>query len=433
MTDYAGDCQNQFPSLWSATATENDPSTPLDGDTRCDVAVVGAGYTGLSAAIELQRRGVSVCVLDGGFPGWGGSGRNSGAVIRGFKNSRSELVKEFGEQRGRAMADFGAKVSARVFSLIDEFSIRCDLKRTGWILPAHNKGGLARIEERVRLWTEDGFPGLSMIAREDLARQLGSQHYIGGMIDSEGASLNPLSYARGLARAAMEFGARVHRETPVTHIRQASAGWRLETPRGAVHAKQVLVATDAYSSGLEASLDRSTATVHTNIVSTYPLPKDIADSILPGEQAVSDIRRILYYWHKDPHGRILFGTRGSLRGPNSEREFNHVQAAMLSVYPQLAGQPIEFRWSGKVGLTGNFVPHINQPKPGLWTSHGYCGRGVAMATAYGTLVGQVIAADPGIGELPVPHGPAPSMPPEPLRGMGVMAVTNFYRLLDLVN
>ncbi|NKW82784.1 FAD-dependent oxidoreductase [Ochrobactrum pecoris] len=142
------------------------------------------------------------------------------------------------------------------------------------------------------------------------------------MIDSEGASLNPLSYARGLARAAMEFGARVHRETPVTHIRQASAGWRLETPRGMVHAKQVLVATDAYSSGLESSLDRSTATVHTNIVSTYPLPKDIADSILPGEQAVSDIRRILYYWHKDPHGRILFGTRGSLRGPNSEREFN---------------------------------------------------------------------------------------------------------------
>ena len=433
MTDYAGDCQNRFPSLWSATATEADPSVPLDGDARCDVAIVGAGYTGLSAAIELRRQGVGVRVLEGGFPGWGGSGRNSGAVIRGFKNSRSVLEKEFGAERGRAMADFGGTVSDRVFSLIEEFSIDCDLKRTGWILPAHNKAGLARVEDRVRLWTEDGFPGLSMMSREDLARQLGSQHYIGGMIDSEGASLNPLSYARGLARGAMSLGADVHRQTPVTRIVRNGAQWRLETPRGAVQAERVLLATDAYSSGLEPSLDRSTATVHTNIVATRPLPKEIADSILPGEQAVSDIRRILYYWHKDPHGRILFGTRGSLRGPRSERQFDHVQAAMLSVYPQLKGQPIEFRWSGKVGLTGDFVPHINQPQPGLWTSHGYCGRGVAMATAFGRLAARAMVAGTPVGDLPVPNGPAPGMPPEPLRGMGVMAVTNFYRLLDLVN
>lgn len=433
MIDYGADCQNRFPSLWSATAVETDPSTPLDGDAHCDVAIVGAGYTGLGAAIALQRKGVSTCVLDGGFPGWGGSGRNSGAVIRGFKNSRSVLEKEFGKEHGRAMADFGATVSDEVFALIDEFSIACDLKRTGWILPAHNKAGLARVKERVRLWTEDGFPGLTMIGRDELVGQLGSHHYIGGMIDREGASLNPLSYARGLARAAISLGARVHRESPVLRIKEQDRGWSVETPRGTVRAEKVLLATDAYSAGLEPSLDRSTATVHTNVIATCPLPADIAATILPGEQAVSDIRRILYYWHKDAQGRVLFGTRGNLRGPQSARDFDHVQQAMLSVYPQLKGQPIEFRWSGKVGLTGDFVPHVNQPRPGLWTSHGYCGRGVAMATAYGRLVGRAMAADLAIADLPVPNGPAPSLPPEPLRGMGVIAVTNFYRLLDAVN
>ncbi|HEY0212415.1 MAG TPA: FAD-binding oxidoreductase, partial [Paenirhodobacter sp.] len=145
--DYQKDCLNRFPTLWSVTAREMDPTAPLAGDARCDVVVIGAGYTGLVTGLELARAGTDVIILDGGAPGWGGSGRNSGAVVRGFKNSRSKLIAEFGPERGRAMADFGATNSDVVYDLIDRYAIDCDLKRTGWVLAAHNRAGLARTRE----------------------------------------------------------------------------------------------------------------------------------------------------------------------------------------------------------------------------------------------------------------------------------------------
>ncbi|QDL94622.1 FAD-binding oxidoreductase (plasmid) [Paroceanicella profunda] len=428
----ADDCITRFPTLWSATAREADLSTPLAGDAVCDVAVIGAGYTGLTAAIALARAGRDVRVLDAGYPGWGGSGRNSGAVIRGFKSSRSALVKTFGKARGGAMAAFGDTVTDAVYDHVSEFGIACDLMRTGWILPAHNAAGLRRTEERQRTWSADGIGGLEMLDRAGLARRLGSQHYIGGMIDHAGASLNPLGYARGLARGALSLGAAVHGGTPVTAYREEGAGWRLDTPRGVVRARCVIVATNAYTGTLTPSVARSGVTIHTNIVATDVLSPEVARSILPGEEAVSDSRRVLYYWHKTPEGRVLFGTRGTLGGPLRERDFAHVQRAMLSVYPQLEGVGIGFRWSGRVCMTRDFLPHVDRPAEGLWTAHGYCGRGVAMATAYGRLIGETIAAGGSPADLPVPNDPAPALPRRPLKDIGITAMTQLYRALDLV-
>ncbi|MEW5420965.1 NAD(P)/FAD-dependent oxidoreductase [Amorphus sp. 3PC139-8] len=429
--NYMADCLNQFPSLWLRTAAEADPSEPLEGDARCDVVIIGGGYTGLSAAITLAKGGASVRVLEGKFPGWGGSGRNSGAAIRGFKNSRTALIKEYGETHGRAMADFGSHTTDVVFDMISTYGIDCDLKRTGWILPAHNEAGMRRVEERVRTWTDDGIGGLDLLSRTELSRMLGSDAYVGGMIDREGASLNPLSYARGLARAAIELGAAVHGETPATAIIPSGSDWKVETPRGTLTAPTVILATDAYSDGLSQEVDRSYVAIHTYIIATEILPEAIAATILPGEQAVSDSRRILNYWHKTPDGRVLFGTRGTLNGPRHPQDFSHVEAAMLSVYPQLRGQPIAFRWAGKVGMTRDFMPHIHQPKPGLWTAHGYCGRGVAMASAYGKLLGETVLNDLPLENLPVPNTQAPRMPPSAVRNAGIVAVTHLYRALDV--
>lgn len=430
--NYDTDCQNRFPTLWSQTAREPDPTAPMAGDTDCEVAIIGAGYTGLSAAIELARGCADVVAIDGGAPGWGASGRNSGAVIRGFKNSRSRLISEFGPERGRAMADFGSSNTQIVYDLIERYGIDCDLKRTGWILAAHNAAGLAQTEERQRSWTADGFPGLEMIGRDALAAMTGTSAYVGGMLDREGASLNPLGYARGLTRAAIAEGARVYSGTEALSYRRTDKGWRIETRRGALTARTVIIATDAYSMRLTPSVERSLVTVHTNIVCTDILPKDIADSILPGEQAVSDSRRILYYWHKDPEGRVLFGTRGQLYGPTGNASFAHVERAMHAVYPQLEGQPIAFRWAGRVGLTRDFLPHVNMPEDGLWTAHGYCGRGVAMATAYGQLIARAILERRSAGSLPVPNHPAPALPPRPFKESGVYLATQMYRLLDRV-
>lgn len=431
--NYASDCLARFPSLWLETAAEADPSSPLEGDARCDVAIVGAGFTGLAAAVSLAEQGVDARVLDGGFVGWGGSGRNAGGVIRGFKSSRSDLIRSFGEARGGAMAAFGDRTVAAVYDMVERFGIDCDLRRTGWILPAHNRAGLKRTEARFRTWTDDGVEGLEMLDRARLAALLGSDAYIGGMLDRACGALHPLSYARGLARGAIGLGAKVHGETRVLGVAREDGGWALRTARGTLRARRVLLAANAYIGGLEPRVERGIATIHTHMIATEPLPADLAERIVPGRQTASDSRRVLYYWRRDAGNRILFGTRGRLNGPRSDRDFDHVRKAMLSVYPELAAARISHRWAGRVAMTKDFLPHIDQPEPGLWAAYGYCGRGVAMATSYGRLLGRVMLSDKGLDAVETPRGPAPALPGGAFKSAGIIAATQLYKFLDLVD
>ncbi|MGR3821753.1 MAG: NAD(P)/FAD-dependent oxidoreductase [Salipiger marinus] len=430
---YQSDCLARFPSYWLDTAEEPDPASPLDGDARCDVAIVGAGYTGLACAVGLAEQGLDVRVLEGGFVGWGGSGRNSGSVIRGFKSSRSDLVRAFGETRGRAMAGFGDRTAASVYDMVDRFGIACDLRRTGWLLPAHNAAGLARTKERHRSWTADGTTGLELLDRDAVARMLGSDAYVGGMIDHACGALHPLSYARGLARGAISLGAKIHGETEVLSVTRQGGLWDLRTTRGTVRADRVLIAANAYVEGLEPRVERSIATIHTHMIATDPLPADLAAQILPGQQTASDSRRILYYWHRERDNRILFGTRGLLHGPRSAADFDHVHRALLSIYPQLAGVGISHRWAGRVAMTKDFLPHIDEPEPGLWAAYGYCGRGVAMATSYGGLLARAMLSGAGLDGIEVPRGPAPRLPGGALKSLGIVGATQLYKLLDLLD
>ncbi|MDK3018563.1 NAD(P)/FAD-dependent oxidoreductase [Pseudodonghicola flavimaris] len=430
---YQSDCLARFPSYWMDTAEEEDLSSPLDGDATCDVAIIGAGYTGLACAVGLAEQGIDVRVLDGGFVGWGGSGRNSGSVIRGFKSSRSDLVRSFGTERGGAMAAFGDRTAAAVYGMIDRFGIACDLRRTGWLLPAHNAAGLRRTEERYRSWTADGTEGLELLDQAQVAGMLGSEAYVGGMIDRECGALHPLSYARGLARGAISLGAKVHGGSRVLSVARKDGHWELRGATGTVRADRVLIAANAYVDGLERRVERSIATIHTHMIATDPLPAELAATILPGRQTASDSRRILYYWHLERDNRLLFGTRGLLNGPRSDRDFDHVRKGLLSIYPQLAGIGISHRWAGRVGMTKDFLPHIDQPEPGLWAAYGYCGRGVAMATSYGMLLARAMVSNAGLSDIDMPRGPAPQLPGRALKSLGIVAATQFYRLLDLVD
>lgn len=430
---YQSDCLARFPSYWLDTADEADPSSPLEGDAQCDVAIVGAGYTGLSCAIGLAEQGVDVRVLDGGFVGWGGSGRNSGSVIRGFKSSRSGLVRSFGAERGGAMAAFGDRTAASVYEMIERFDIACNLRRSGWLLPAHNAAGMRRTEERYQSWTADGTEGLELLDRDQVAAMLGSEAYVGGMIDHECGALHPLSYARGLARGAIGLGAKVHGNSQVLSVTRSNGTWELRCAQGTVRASRVLIAANAYVGGLERRVERSLATIHTHMLATDPLTDEVAATILPGQQTASDSRRILYYWHLERDNRLLFGTRGLLNGPRSNRDFDHVYAGLLSIYPQLAGIGISHRWAGRVAMTKDFLPHIDEPEPGLWAAYGYCGRGVAMATSYGRLLSRAMMTERGLTEIDMPRGPAPRLPGGALKSLGIVAATQLYKLLDVLD
>lgn len=427
--DIDKDCIHRFPSLWMETASEPDVSVPLDGDTSTEIAIVGEGFTGLCCAISLADAGRDVVLIDGGGPGWGGSGRNSGAVIRGFKMGRTALSEHFGET-GDAMFEFGTRNAEMLYGLVERFGIDCQLRKTGWVLPAHNAAGLRSVQDRHATWVKDGVTGVELLDRQETAKAVGSDAYIGGLIDRECGVLQPFSYARGLARAAHSLGVRVYGQTRVTHKTYSGGHWYLQTPAGKIKARTVVIATDAWTDKLEPRMSDRMVSTHSQIVATAPLPPSIADSLLPEGPCASDSRRILLYWNKTPDNRIVFGTRGKVDGPKTDGDFAHVEKAMVALYPALIGAKITHRWGGRIGLTRDFMPRIDQPEPGLWTAHGYSGRGVAMGTAFGLLMGEAIAANRSTSTLPVPVGPAPDLPPKFTHRAGIVGATIWYRLLD---
>lgn len=219
------------PSLWAATAARAPATTPLDTDTQAEVIVVGAGYCGLSTALHLAERGVRVVVLEAKEIGFGGSGRNGGQVIPGLKHDPSELLRMFGPEEGQRLVDFAKGTADAVFELIEKHGMDVPRTRQGWIQGAHTPAALQLAERRTREWQAQGVAA-RQLDRNETAHLLGTDKYFGGWLDPRGGGVQPLSYARELARAAQAAGVTIHTGTPVTQLIQANGKWQAATARG---------------------------------------------------------------------------------------------------------------------------------------------------------------------------------------------------------
>jgi glycine/D-amino acid oxidase-like deaminating enzyme len=232
-------------SLWRATAAEPAPAlSRLEGETRTQVAVVGAGFTGLSTAIHLRDRGIDVAVLEAEEVGWGASGRNGGQVIPGLKLDPDELCGKFGREPGERLATLVGAAADNVFQLIDRFRIDCAPVRAGWIQGAHSERALPTVLARAERWARRGAP-VEVLSRERIAALTGTRLYHGGWVDRRAGTINPLAYVRGLARGALSLGAAVFRESPAREIRREGKLWRVTTPAGALLAEHVVIGTTA--------------------------------------------------------------------------------------------------------------------------------------------------------------------------------------------
>ncbi len=417
-------------SLWEATATPAPEFPALSGPVRAQVAVVGAGYTGLSAALHLAEAGQDVVVIDGAAPGWGASGRNGGQVIAGVKHDPETLLSLFGPVVGdRLVRTVGAAPDV-VFELIARHGIECAAVRTGWIQLAVSKATLAVSGERVRQWGAAGADVAPLDAGET-ARLTGSRFYVGGMLDRRGGTVQPLSYARGLATAAVRAGARIFGGTQATGMGRAGSGWRVATPHGEVQAEKVVLATNAYADRLHDGLRRSLVAVASWQVATAPLAPSVRETILPGGQSGSDMRRLLRYFRLDEEGRFLIGARGSFAEPQPAASLRRLCAAATKLFPQLRGTPFEYQWGGMVAITADHLPHLHVLAPGLFAGLGYNGRGVAMATIMGRELAALAAGAP----VDAAGVPVTELHPQRLHGasrLGVRATVAWYRLLDAV-
>jgi glycine/D-amino acid oxidase-like deaminating enzyme len=365
-------------SLYADTARPAPATPPLDGDRNVSVAIVGGGFTGLSAALHLAELGVDVAVLEAEEPGWGASGRNGGQVNPGLKPDPDQVVADFGPDLGARMVALSGNAPNVVFELIQRHQIACEGLQSGTLRVAMREREVRDLERTAEQWTRRT-DKVSLLERDTIGGFTGTDRYLGAMLDRRGGQVNPLGYARGLAAAAINAGASVHGSTRVTELRKDGGKWRLATATGRVTAEKVVLATNGYTDDLLPSLRRSIVPVYSAIVASEP----VSDTIMPTRSSLYEIGNITVYYRKDRDNRVLMGGRSVQRDVSRPEELRYLIDYAIRLWPALRDARWTHGWSGQLAITKDHYPHIHEPDESMLVCLGYNGRGVAMSTAMG--------------------------------------------------
>lgn len=392
--------------LWEATAPAAPETAPLTGDIRADVVVIGGGYTGLSTALHLAERGSDAVVLEAVEIGFGAAGRNVGLVNAGMWVMPDDLVRTLGPEQGNRLLDVLGEGPAQVWDTIARHGIDCEANHAGTLHVAHDAAGLTELAERHRQWAARGAP-VELLDREATAARLGGGHYHGALLDRRAGTIQPLAYARGLARAAMGQGARIFTGSPATALAEAEGGWRVTTPQGTVTARQVVFATDAYTRHLMPELCTQQVFLPYFNMATAPLPDEVARSVLPGREGVWDTREVLSSFRFDRQNRLVFGSVGALRNTGAAVHGAWARRALARIFPQIGPVQFESEWFGTIGMTSDNLPRFHQLAEGVVAFCGYNGRGIAPGTVFGRFLAGWLTG--GNEELPLqPTAPQPA-------------------------
>lgn len=362
-----------------------------------DVAVIGAGFTGLSAARSLARRGAKVAVLEGNSIGWGASSRNGGMVLTGLKLSGKVLASRYGLELTRHMYAASLESIALVEQIVREENIDCDFSRYGHLEVACKQShfdGFGRTSEFI---AKEFKHQLRIVPRNELQTEIGSEIYYGGMVDETSAGVNPAKYVAGLAIAAMRGGATVYENARVLEIQRASRNgtreFAIQTTRGNLSARDVLVATSGYTSSATPALRKKIIPIGSFIITTERLSDALARKISPRNRMIYDSKHYLHYYRLTPDNRMLFGGRAAFFPETKNtirRSADILRNGMVQVFPQLCDAKIEHAWGGTLDFCFDTMPHAGEIE-GIHYALGYAGHGVAMATYLGTKMAEKIS------------------------------------------
>jgi glycine/D-amino acid oxidase-like deaminating enzyme len=425
-------------NYWLGTTAipRSDPSRALPASV--DVAVIGSGVTGLSAARVLGKRGVRTAVLEAKTFGWGASSRNGGMVLTGMKLPVPTLISRYGRERVRRMYAASLASIDCVEQIVREESIECDFGRCGHLevacKPAHFDG-YAKSAELVE---KEFNHTLRIVPKASLREEIGSDIYHGGLVDELSAGLNPARYVCGLATAAERAGAAMFDHTPVTGVERISQHdkcFRVSTLKGSLTARELLIATGAYTTDATPALQRKIIPIGPYIIASEVLSDSVAHELSPKNRMIYDSKHFLYYYRLAPDRRMLFGGRAAFfpESENTVRESAEIlRRGMIQVFPLLQNVKVEFVWGGTLDFAFDVMPHTGR-SAGMYYAVGYAGHGVAIGTYLGTKIAGVICGEPN--DIPFDGIPFPT-PPFGLRSGHTWALPlagAYYKFLDWIS
>ena len=376
------------PYWWDDVPRPTLPDQPLPATV--DVAVIGAGYTGLHAALETARGGRSTLVLDAEEAGWGCSTRNGGQVSTSIKPGFELLAKRHGSTRAFEILQEGQRSLSWIADFVEHEQIECDFARVGRFHAAHNAAQYEALAARVERQPKGLEVAAHMVPRAEQRRELGSDAYWGGAVYEQHCSVHPARYHQGLLERAMAAGARVAARCAVTRIEKQDSLFRVVTAKGTVLAHDIVIATNGYTGALTPWLQRRVIPIGSYMIATDPLPDGMMDRLIPTNRIVSDTRKVVYYYRASPdRRRVLFGGRVSHQETDPRISGPMLHADMVKVFPELANVGISHSWCGFVAYTFDELMHVGR-HDGMHYAMGYCGAGVGTASYFGMRIGQQV-------------------------------------------
>jgi gamma-glutamylputrescine oxidase len=414
-------------SYYQASANRTVSTVPLVGDVTADVVVIGAGYTGLSAALELAQAGYKVLVLEAETIGFGASGRNGGQICTGFSSGQGKIAAQLGKTDAKRCFDISEEAKRLIVQRIDNHKIECDL-RWGYLHCIPKAHQFSELEDWAKEYDELGYGGNTLLSKAELEEKLGTHIYHGALREQGAGHMHPLNYCLGLAAAAQKAGAIIHTQSPVIEVNTGAKPWA-RTAAGKVSAKFMIIAGNAYLGRLVKPLYGRVMPVASYIIATEVLGEERAEALIRDNEAVANTKFIVDYYRRSLDHRMLFGGRASYSGLTPPALGEYMRPRMTAVFPQMKEVKIDFAWGGFIAITSNRIPDCGRLSPTVYYAHGYSGQGVALSNMYGKLMAECVR---GVSErfdllAKIKHLPFPG---GALRTPLLVAAMMYYRIKD---
>lgn len=396
-------------SWYASSANASPERPPLSGDVSCDVCVVGAGFTGISAALHLAEQGLKVMVLEAARVGYGASGRNGGQIVNSYSRDMDVIEERFGAQTARALGDMAFEGNTIIRDRIARYSIDCDL-REGNLFAACNTRQMKGLREHKALWERYGNTSLELLEGDAYQREVSAEGYVGALVDHSGGHIHPLNLVLGEAAAFESLGGVIFEQSPLASLEHGSPVV-LKTAGGTIRADRVVMAGNAYLNGVLPVLEGKSMPCGTQVITTAPLEADVARALLPNNMAVEDCNYLLDYYRLTRDNRLIFGGGVNYGGEDPTDIEALIRPKMLKVFPQLVNVKIDYAWSGTFLMTLNRLPQFGVLNDNVYYAQGYSGHGVTCSHLAGRLISEVMTgrderfdAFAGLPHLPFPGG-----------------------------